>query len=474
MSMSRYVWTVARTLRTQVYDTAPAGAPRDALENSIRVLTAVANALEARAPVAVAGPHSNTDALQRADCDRLPGPAENTGAYGDTADSLAVVAAQLDQSSDGSALASDDVRAQVAWEKSLIDAAVERMDAVERIAGTAAAAADSHIDPAALERYLRARLGAPGLEIGNFRAVLGGRSRQTALFTVANAPGIPQSLVIQRSLPGMKAGPAFNSERGQYVLLKALHTAGLKVPQPLLVEDDSGPIGAPFIILERLPGTPAEPDYWKPVQPESVALDLARQMAALHAQPIDEIGPMLPQSRERYDREGWISELSKLADEWHRLAHWPSVTMSAVIAWLRANVDCVEDRRSFVHNDMVFHNILAEDGRITAILDWEQTSIGHPGEDLGYCFPVVSAATDWARFMEIYVASGGPRLSQRQIDYFALRAGLRLMTLVLKGGRDVFESGQAEGILVASAGAFFSQRLLHRIAAVLESVLTRA
>lgn len=120
---------------------------------------------------------------------------------------------------------------------------------------------------------------------------------------------------------------------------------------------------------------------------------------------------------------------------------------------------------------MVFHNILAQGDQLTAILDWEQVSVGHPAEDLGYCYPPVSAVLDWDRFLEAYHSAGGPTISRRQVDYFALRAVLRLMTLVIKGGRDAFESGLSDEVLVASAGAFFSQRLLHRFAQVLEAVL---
>ena len=75
--------------------------------------------------------------------------------------------------------------------------------------------------------------------------------------------------------------------------------------------------------------------------------------------------------------------------------------------------------------------------------------------------------------MEVYRASGGADIPQRQIDFFALRAGLRLMGLVLAGGRDTFETGLSDDVLVASAGAHFSQRLLQRIAIVLDSILER-
>jgi hypothetical protein len=80
---------------------------------------------------------------------------------------------------------------------------------------------------------------------------------------------------------------------------------------------------------------------------------------------------------------------------------------------------------------------------------------------------------DWNEYLDAYYAAGGPQVSRREVDYFALRAILRLMYLVVVGGRDSFENGLSRDVLVASAGAFFSQKLLHRFSQVLEAVLNR-
>jgi aminoglycoside phosphotransferase (APT) family kinase protein len=136
-------------------------------------------------------------------------------------------------------------------------------------------------------------------------------------------------------------------------------------------------------------------------------------------------------------------------------------------------VGSVVDRESLVHNDMVFHNVLADEDGITAILDWEQAAIGHPAEDLGYCYPVVSQVIPWEAFLAAYQAAGGPPVSQREVDFFALRALVRLMLLVHEG-RDAFELGYTNDITVTSAGAFFTQRLMGRLARVMDDIFSRA
>ncbi|MDB5702324.1 MAG: aminoglycoside phosphotransferase [Sphingomonadales bacterium] len=467
MSMSQYLWSAAEALRLQVRPTIMDNAPRDALDNSIRVLTAVANALEPASPVPTPASFASAEI---ADCDRLNGPPENAAAHRQTGHAIAKLASAIETSGD---YAGSDARSAIAWEGAMLTASVARFDAIERAEPVAAGKDGSQIEPAALEKYLRIWTKDEALTLQNFKLVTGGRSRQTALFEVTGGDALPRAMVIQRGIPGQHVSSSFVDERTQFALLKMLHAAGMRVPRPILVEEDEAPLGARFLLVERSPGSPALTDYWGNVTSETLVLDLAREMAKLHAQPIDALVGTLPISRADASITGWRAEIDRLAGEWTSLAHWPSLTMSAAIAWLRDNVEALDERRAIVHNDMVFHNILGEDGRITAVLDWEQANIGHPGEDLGYCYPYVSAVVDWDRFMATYREAGGPEVSQRQIDFFALRGGLRLMTLVLQGGRESFEKGLSNDVLVASAGAHFTQRLLHRIAGVLDTVLAR-
>ncbi len=472
MSMAQYLWAVARSLQTQVYPDTSTGASRDALKNSIQILTVIANALEPAGAAAVPRPAGLVAADEWADTDRLAGPAENTAAYRHTGAAIAAAAEALDASAKPGLYRDSNVRAVVLWEKTLIDSAIARMDSIATAVPDAHRDSSLETDPGKLQSFLRSHLSLDRLEVAEFQQVLGGRSRQTALFTVRGAPGVSQ-LVVQRLLPGLKAGAAFASMATQYQVLKRLSAAGLKVPKPFCFDSGDEALGSPFLVTERSPGKSVQPDYWSPPESKNVVLQLAEQMARLHAQPIGDLAGVVSKARTRSDTAGWIAELERLAADWHRLAHWPSVTVSAALAWLRSNIDCVEDRETLVHNDMVFHNILADGDSLTAILDWEQISIGNPAEDLGYCYPAVTARLDWQEFLDAYHAAGGPKVSTRQVDYFALRAVLRLMILVLQGGRDAFEQGHAQDVLVASAGAFFSQHLLHRFAQVLDAVLER-
>ena len=468
MTISAYLWTTARELRATVMPTIEDGSVRETLHNGLRIITWIANALEQDAPDGTTMPGG---AGIIADTDRLQGPAENAAAWRGSGSAIASHAATIDAAGHASLAG---LTPAIAWEKAALDQAIARVDAIEY--GTKGET-ESHghhlIRPEPLQDYLRRRFDAPALAITSFTAIHGGRSRQTALFSIEGCDRLPREMVVQRGLPGGGTGPGFIDEPTQLALMEDLLEAGLKVPRPILVETEDSAIGAAFMVVERAKGRCAEPDFWLRPQDRSLVFDLAREMALLHSHDSGSLARRLPQARERYDEAGWLDELGQLAAAWHANCHWPSVTMSAAIAWMRANAGCIEDRRGLVHNDFLFHNIMAEDGRITAVLDWEMTSIGHPGEDLGYAYAVINACGTWPEFLKAYRDVGGADISQREIDYFALRAGLRLMNMVMAGGRDIFEKEMADGVLPASAGAHFTQRTLHRIACVLADVLAR-
>src|ERR1700748_3774259 len=69
MSMSRYLWTVAHDLRAYVHPALEGGVAQDTLTNAIRILTAVANAMEAEPAPELAAPAGL--AAELVDSDRL-------------------------------------------------------------------------------------------------------------------------------------------------------------------------------------------------------------------------------------------------------------------------------------------------------------------------------------------------------------------------------------------------------------------
>ena len=400
------------------------------------------------------------------------GPPECAAVRSGTSQTIGDAAALIESTYGGILVQGEKVQEMLAWENRLAAAAIEKRDNMEM-----ARAANSEpgnappLNAELAQSLLRVATGIDTLKVVSFRSILGGRSRQTAMITVSDAPGVGPDLVMQMPLPGVLQ---FSGPEVEHKVLSRLHSAGLKVPPPVLykgVEDDLSP---PFLVTGAVEGAAAEKNYFSPIRSSVLALGLAQQMAMLHSIPVDEFEGVLSRPDKAEGRKGLLDELDAFAASWHANAHAPSVAVSAALAYLRANVDVVQPRLSLVHNDMVFHNILAEDGEVSAILDWEQCALGHPGEDLGYCYPFIAPHTSWDEYVEHYRAAGGAHVSQQEIDFFAIRAIIRIMIVTIEKGRIGFEAGVADDVFRATVGTHFLQRLLLRLGRTLSEVLARS
>ncbi|MET0545095.1 MAG: phosphotransferase family protein [Caulobacterales bacterium] len=360
----------------------------------------------------------------------------------------------------------DAANALLAWESAIEDTRITLMDSLTDGARTESAVVSLDIDRDALERYLKARYpDDKDLRIATFRQVFGGRSRQTALFTLEGATSIPAKLAVQRDHP---AGLSPYGVAGQFPFVKVVADSGVKTPRPVFLETDKAVISAPFVVMEQVSGAVAGADYFHPPQTPALAYELAEQLALLHRADLSALPAALSDNS-----LSWPDDLAAIDAAWRKHQAAPSMAFAAALAWMRAHVQDVGNERSIVHTDTAFHNILIENGHLSAILDWELVHVGHPGEDLGYCRGFVEEMADWDEFMRVYTAHGGCAFSRTVIDYFSLRAGVKLMTL-LQGGRAAFESGLTDDVNLAEVATSFVPRLHRRIARVLKEIVQRA
>ncbi len=362
--------------------------------------------------------------------------------------------------------------ALIGWENSLRVAALSRVNALEQGLAEAPAGADKtpDVNGTALEIYLRARLQAPDLTITRFKFLPGGRSRQTALFSISGYDGLPEQMVVQRDHPTYFT----YSVTSQFPLLGRLHAAGLRVPRPYLLEAERHWLGAPFMVVERLPGDPpvSGMNYFQPPPASpTLAKDLARELALLHRLPVGDAASFLP--RTIAEGEDWAADIAKWEESWKAMAHLPSMVFTAAISWMRQHVGCVEAIDVIVHTDPLFHNILAENDLITGLLDWEATAIGHPGEDIGYVKPVIEQIMAWDEFMAAYDAAGGPLMTKEQIDYFTIRSLVRLIIYIMIA-RETFEAGKTDDPSRPEVGASFLPKLFHRLGVQLCAIMQKS
>lgn len=190
--------------------------------------------------------------------------------------------------------------------------------------------------------------------------------------------------VILRRPPLGPALPRAHDMRREHRVLSALAAAGFAAPQPLGLCTDRGVIGADFFVMPEIAGVvlrgPADSAALSPAQRAAIGESLVRLLAGLHAFEPDAIG------LGDFGRRGGYSarQLRTWSTQWERSRTRDLADMDRLIRRLEEQVP--EDTGSVVvHGDYRLDNtIVATSGRarVTAVLDWELSTIGDPVADL--------------------------------------------------------------------------------------------
>lgn len=176
------------------------------------------------------------------------------------------------------------------------------------------------------------------------------------------------SFVVRRSAVG---GPlTWTSRATEFAALDELRSSGLPVPRVLWHEPDGGTLDRAYLVMERLAGKPPGRSF-----DDAMARDLGRMLGRLHAATRD---PHMTIGAPR------LRELLATTVERYTESLFSNEPLAAVLlGWLEHNVPDRTTATVRLWGDPGPHNMLVDDGTITALLDWEMTSRGHPGEDVG-------------------------------------------------------------------------------------------
>lgn len=229
----------------------------------------------------------------------------------------------------------------------------------------------------ALREFLQNQLGGSPdpLHIQQFE---GGQSNPTFLISGGN-----QQLVLRKKPPGKLLPSAHQVER-EYRVMRALAEVDVPVPRMILLCEDESIIGTPFFIMEYVQGRVLE-DFTLPDQtPEerrSIYLDMARVLAALHSVNYADLG------LEDFGKPGnyFSRQIGRWSKQYLAAKTDEIVSMERLMAYLPQNVPR-DDTSCIVHGDFRMGNMLFHptEPKITALLDWELSTLGHPLGDLGY------------------------------------------------------------------------------------------
>lgn len=232
------------------------------------------------------------------------------------------------------------------------------------------------IEPAGLTRWLAA--GIPALTAPlTFERLPGGRSNLT--YRVQDASG--RSVVLRRPPLGPVPRTAHDVLR-EARLLDAVHGSA-PVPRVLARCDDTSVIGAPFIVVEFLPGTvlrgPEDAQALPGPRRARVGPALVEALVGLHGVAPESLGMGSLAARHDYTQR----QLRRWDENWRRTRSRELPDLERAHARLTERIP--EQRHTaIVHGDFRVDNcILDETGAVRGILDWELSTIGDPLADLG-------------------------------------------------------------------------------------------
>jgi aminoglycoside phosphotransferase (APT) family kinase protein len=309
------------------------------------------------------------------------------------------------------------------------------------------------IDRDAIETYLRTHpLGSPQLEVTEARLISGGRCKTTALVVQTGSVHLPSDFILRQDWQG---GATDTSVTSEFALLERVSGAGICAPRPLLIEPASTQVGEPFILLERLPGT-LNGSLFTPPLSKRLGIQLADQLGRLHALPPEDFrGIVRDGTRSSAQRRRTIDDFRQM----QATVGIRSRIVDSAIAWLDVHVEDAGTAQRLTHNDLGFHNFLTEDDKLTAILDWELSELGHPAADLGYVKPFVDLMLPWSEFVARYEDAGGWKVEPYELRFHTMWNAVRLYGLIMQA-RAALAGGLVSDVEITYACADATMRLL--------------
>ncbi len=319
-----------------------------------------------------------------------------------------------------------------------------RLDPTLKAPGRPMKPAEPAIDDAAmrerLTQYLCTEAGAP-VEVETFERRSPGFSWITYSFTARYHSGHRRKLIL-------RVGPA-NGLFAPYSVLPQVYALRSmeksRVPAPGLVSysQQGANIGFPFFISEHVAGDVAAPWLGSGASEEhrrGIVIQFLDILAELHTidwhhLPLRELLDKIP-SGERVERASltaWRELVARPLARYYPLLDWAGL-------WLHENCP-TPPRMTIVHGDYRVGNFLEENGKITAILDWELTHIGDPHEDLGWALvPTFNGGSrklygvmDRSEVIDRYQNKSGITLSARSLAYYEAFALYQMAAIQICG-----------------------------------------
>ncbi len=205
-----------------------------------------------------------------------------------------------------------------------------------------------------------------------------GQSNPTYILTT------PSGKYVLRSKPGGKLLKSAHAVDREFRVLKALYNQGLPVPRPFVLCDDRAVSETMFYLMEFAEGENYGDPRLQGLSPRdrreiydqmNIGLTKVHKVDLTQAGLLD-YGP---------PRNYFARQLSRWSKQYEASATGTIPDMDALMNWLEGHMPPDDGRVTLVHGDWRIDNLLfhKKTNALTAILDWELSTLGHPLADLG-------------------------------------------------------------------------------------------
>jgi aminoglycoside phosphotransferase (APT) family kinase protein len=202
----------------------------------------------------------------------------------------------------------------------------------------------------------------------------GGISAQMTAFETITARGQRRKLIVRR--PGEWAlqhnpnAAAPNAAANEFRILQIVHSAGVKCQTPYLLDTSGEILPSPYLVIEYIEG---EADY-APVDITRCVVQMAEQLATLHSLERTQVDlDFLPMQAPRLTKT--LAERPAALD--HSLDEG-RIRDALEAAWSLPQ----PEPPALLHGDFWPGNLLWREGKLVAVIDWEDAEVGNPLADL--------------------------------------------------------------------------------------------
>jgi aminoglycoside phosphotransferase (APT) family kinase protein len=317
--------------------------------------------------------------------------------------------------------------------------------------------------------YLSGRWQTP-VRLVAIEQIPGGASRETYRVRIERSASgkpstAPEGLILRRDPPSS----LIDTERAlEYRTYVAAFEAGIPVPEPVLLEEDPGPLERPFSVMREITGCVtsiqelAQPPY--SAVREQIGRNKWHLLGRLAAMDVAQLGVTAFMNVPEHPAA-------------HELAYWaevidtdalvPQPVAKATIRWLERHLPPPGPKLALVHGDYRSGNFLYDAaGEIRGLLDWEMAHVGDPLEDLAWSLDPLWGWPDRrlaggllprARAIELWQDASGIAVDPETFRWWQVFASLKALAIWISSTED-FANGVSKEPILALAGWVMTDR----------------